>query len=275
MLSLVNHLFQKCPMVYKLVRCMVCLHPTFIALKPEAACSKFRHVLNDLVEAKRLDCVDVDSVREEFHVFVTKVKDLPEFKNFDRKIDKVDVLFFEKCSKDYPKVWGVVKSVLLLSHGQAAAERVFSINKKIIKENQTRESLISLRIVKDHIAHVGGLAKVEVSNELLTYCSSARTRYMHFLEQKKEDEKQVSMEKKRKQCFEETRELKRQCRTIVSEVKTLEENAHGMFLRAEIKKDLSLVSAGNALRTKAQSKKEMLKKNESALAAKELTLSSL
>jgi hypothetical protein len=274
MVAVVAHLLEKCPIVYKLVRNMVCLDPSFIALQPNAACNKFKHVVNSLVEAKRLECDAVDSVRETFNNFVKKVKDLPEFTNFDRKTTKVDQFLFEKC-QDYPELWRVIKGLLLLSHGQAAIERGFSVNKRVIRENQTQECLISLRIVKDHLAHVGGLSKLNVGDELLTYCSSARTRYVQFLEQQKEDQKNVARENKRKQCFEQTRELKRQCRDIECEVQALEKSAGEMLLNAEKKKDFSLLSGGNALRTKAEKEKELLKKTKSQLAAKEQALASL
>jgi hypothetical protein len=163
----------------------------------------------------------------------------------------------------------------LLSHGQAAVERGFSINKRVSRENQTQDSLISLRIVKDHLVHVGGLSKLDVGDELLTCCSSATTRYMQFLEQQKEDQKHVARENKRKQCFEQTRELKRQCRDIECEVQALEKNAGEMLLKAEKKKDFSLLSGGNALRAKAEKKKKMLEKTKSHLAEKEQALASL
>ena len=52
-------------------------------------------------------------------------------------------------------------------------ERGFSLNKAVSRENQLPESLVSLRLVKDHLNTVG-FTNVEVSKELLTSCSSAR-----------------------------------------------------------------------------------------------------
>ena len=47
--------------------------------------------------------------------------------------------------------WPVVQKLLVLSHEQATVERGFSINKEVVVENQTLQSLVARRIVKDHI----------------------------------------------------------------------------------------------------------------------------
>ena len=80
-------------------------------------------------------------------------------------------------SANYGKLWEVLKKLLLLSHGQAAVERGFSINKEISDTNMQTKTLISRRIVKDHIKKVGGLKNVVISKELRQYSQSSRSRY--------------------------------------------------------------------------------------------------
>ena len=73
----------------------------------------------------------------------------------------------------------ITRKLLLLSHGQASVERGFSISKEISVENMAEQTLITQRVIKDHLNNVGGVTKVSLSKELLASASSARQRYKH------------------------------------------------------------------------------------------------
>jgi len=47
----------------------------------------------------------------------------------------------------YAKLWEVFQTMFTLSHGQAAFEKGFSINNKLMVENMKEESLIASRFV--------------------------------------------------------------------------------------------------------------------------------
>ena len=61
-----------------------------------------------------------------------------------------------------------MKIILTLSHGQASVERGFSINKSLLVHNLTETSLISERIVLDH------LRSKNVSSEIFEVCEKIR-----------------------------------------------------------------------------------------------------
>jgi len=65
-------------------------------------------------------------------------KERDRFVNFDQVKSRVDILMHETMAgKDmYSKLWNVVRMLLVISHGQAAVERGFSIN-KIADRNTT------------------------------------------------------------------------------------------------------------------------------------------
>ena len=44
----------------------------------------------------------------------------------------------------------VIKIILTLSHGQAAIERSFSINKSVLDVNMKEESIVACKTIKDH-----------------------------------------------------------------------------------------------------------------------------
>jgi len=67
--------------------------------------------------------------------------------NFDPVKSRVDILMHETMSgKDmYSKLWNVVR--MLLSHGQAAVERGFSINKQAEAVHLLDETFVANRII--------------------------------------------------------------------------------------------------------------------------------
>ncbi|KAG8177628.1 hypothetical protein JTE90_019655 [Oedothorax gibbosus] len=85
--------------------------------------------------------------------------------------------------------------MLIISHGNAAVERGFSINKEVLIENMREESLIGYRPVYDSINAYGGVEKVPLTN-LLFDARQSYSRYNMELkartqEQNKESEKKT------------------------------------------------------------------------------------
>ena len=64
--------------------------------------------------------------------------------------------------------------VLCLSHGQAQVEGGFSINKDLAGLNFSEDSIVSRRVVEDHLRSVGGLENVVIDGKLLVAAGSAR-----------------------------------------------------------------------------------------------------
>jgi hypothetical protein len=75
---------------------------------------------------------------------------------------------------------------MLLSHGQAAVGRGFSVNKEIMTHNMKERTVVALRAVVDHVAHVGGLDKMTITKKMLLAAGSAKTAYNTYLAEKKE-----------------------------------------------------------------------------------------
>ena len=51
----------------------------------------------------------------------------------------------------YPDLTSVVKLVLTLSHGQASVEMGFSVNKAIITDNISTDSIVGKRLLRDYM----------------------------------------------------------------------------------------------------------------------------
>ena len=55
--------------------------------------------------------------------------------------DRHDTFLRSRMAANYPKAWSVCELELLLSHGQASVERGFSVNKEVVVENQSEQTL--------------------------------------------------------------------------------------------------------------------------------------
>lgn len=109
---------------------------------------------------------------------------------------------------EWADLWELTKNLLLLSHGQASVERGFSINKEISVENMTVQTLISQRVIKDHLLNVRGVTKVSLTKELLVSANHARQRYQAHLDEEKRKKEEQKRGEKRKDTLEELDNLK-------------------------------------------------------------------
>ena len=92
-------------------------------------------------------------------------KRMRPFVNFDPVKSRVDILMHETMAgKDmYSKLWNVVRMLLVLSHGQAAVERGFSINKQTEEVHLQAETFVAKIIICDHMRYVGDIGQVDVA----------------------------------------------------------------------------------------------------------------
>ena len=129
---------------------------------------------------------------------------VPKYKNkfleFNKYGHLLDTFFsqflLEKC---YESLWKVFVLIFCLFHGQAAIERGFKTNNDCPVINQSKESLIALRIVKDHLnAKNVTAANIPITRNMISNVKATRARYFEEIEQKKEEENQCKINLKRK-----------------------------------------------------------------------------
>ena len=127
-------LLQKCPLKYKIIRCLRCLDPRIMAV--ESSVKLFGRLLNCLIDAKRVKEMDADGLKREYQQFVTETihgspRTLLQFKNYDKvNGERLDSLLAGvlKDNSRLEQLWELLKSLLVLSHGQAGG---FSINSEV------------------------------------------------------------------------------------------------------------------------------------------------
>lgn len=86
---------------------------------------------------------------------------------------------------------------MVLFHGQAAVEGGFSINKDMLVENLTENSLVAQRVVYNAIQYYGGVLNVPLTGSLIESVKCSSRRRVLALEQKKSDDNKEAMKRKR------------------------------------------------------------------------------
>ena len=81
-----------------------------------------------------------------------KSKHKEQFDTFNRE-QNLDVFYSKIFAGDEKQVplWKVVKMVRILSHGNAAVESGFSVNKELLVKNMEEDTIVAQRIVFDAI----------------------------------------------------------------------------------------------------------------------------
>jgi len=86
----------------------------------------------------------------------------------------------------------------LLSHGQAAVESGFSVNKEVESYNLQADTFSARRVICDHVNAVGGIFDVDVANkQLQVSAAGARQKYpAHLEDQRKQKTEQAGWKRK-------------------------------------------------------------------------------
>ena len=111
-------------------------------------------------------------------------------------------------------------------------EQGFSINKEILCENLSNESLIGQRQVYDAITYYGGIEKIKIDKKLIHASRNARENYVEALRKKKEKHNETEMRRAQKrENTEKVKELEKKKQNIIQNARN-----EAAELDAEIKK---------------------------------------
>lgn len=105
--------------------------------------------------------------------------------------------------------------------------------------------------------------------ELLSYASSAYSKYRCHLEKLKEDKEKQVASQKRKAEDDEIAKMKIKRSRLLADASALEKSANEKAEEAEKKGKLPLIAESNALRKRSQEKRAAIEELDKALALKE------
>ena len=147
------HLVEKSPIKYAFARSATSLIPSHIVEVPDSNEKKFHYLLEILYTSQQLSDKVAEQTKQEYSQFLQEVA-IPQkdvFLGFDVAIrdHRLDTFFFKflEGRPSFSNFANVLKIILTMSHGKASVERGFSINKSLLVEKLSKESLISQRII--------------------------------------------------------------------------------------------------------------------------------
>ena len=114
-----------------------------------------------------------------------------KFSNYDKQKHRLDTFFFSlPAIKRYVNLTFTIKMILTLSHGQAAVERSFRINKSVVDVNMKEESIVARKTIKDHMSsNYIRPVMIEISNKMINFYRSPRQKYEIHKEREAEKKK--------------------------------------------------------------------------------------
>ena len=269
--EIILKLKERSPLNSAIVRNASSLSPKEMAESKEAALLKFQKLSEKLSRLKWITGDESDAAKNQFEDFLAKecAQNREKFLKFDRSVHSLDTFLGEfLCEPSkYQALWKVCKVVLVLSHGQAATERGFSVNSEVLDVNLKELSLVSQRMVYDHVKSSNiNLHEYKLPSELIKMCKYANQKYSDYLEQAKLDKSRNEEDDRKKSLHKQIIEVKRQRSDLVNCIEVLKNDAHTLALEAEEKRDFTILAKSNALMKSAQEKEKIVLELDTALA---------
>ena len=147
--------------------------------------------------------------------------DADKFKSFNSGKERLDDFFFQLVSFTISaELKSILKSVLVLSHGQASIERGFNVNKTILTVNMNEKSVVARKIIIDQMRKNNlDPASITITKKLIMSVKAARQRYQDAIEEEKKNEKEKEQNDQLKILNTEIRDVekKKECLSQVCE----------------------------------------------------------
>ena len=191
---MVKQLFDKSPVEYNIRNSLIIDPQVLVNENASVLQNKLKRLLTHLMKLKILTSVQCDKITEQFTDFTDS-----ELKLYAKKFccsDSSTKNLDEFCCSNidlqsFKELSFLVKIILTLSHGQASAERSFSVNITVINVNMSEDSIVAKKIIKDHMISIRLTPKsVQITNKLLCSVSTARQKYGDQLAENKKTKNQ-------------------------------------------------------------------------------------
>lgn len=232
---------------------------------PDLCKVKFRRLLSELLKTKQVKENECDDMVQEYSSFLDSIPAIgrDKFEEFNKNKQSVDEFFRDVMSStQFVKLYELVKVLLLLSHGQAAVERGFSVNKEVEVENLKHQSLIAQRIICDYDSSVGGIHNVPITEPMLKEARSARLKYETYLEDERKKKKSQESLDTRKRQLNEIEEYRSKKQKLESSISELSRSSEKLYEKAESTGKTDFVSQANAMRRVMKEKQQQVDKLE-------------
>ena len=267
---LLQKLQEKSPLKYAVVRNASSLSPKNMIQMKTKSISRFEKLVERLSKLNWITTDESDDAKLQYEKFINTecTKHMDKFESFDRNTTRLDAFFgsFMHNNKEYTALWKVCSYIFVLSHGQSSTERGFSINKQLLVENLQEKSLVSQRIVYDHInSNNVAIHQYQLPNDLVKSCKLAHSRYIADLKESKLNKAKEDSAGKRKLLNEEIVAVKKKKEDIEKCITILRRDADKLSSEAEEKRDFNLLTEANSFRKTASEKEKDIENLDKAL----------
>ena len=265
LLKIVEKMVERCPLNYSVVRNATCLVPVEMINSSEECVLRANRLIQKLFDLNILSATVSDKGKQEYQEFLSSVckEKKDEFLSFDKSKDRLDRFLVSLLhgNSRFINLFKACKIILTLSHGQSDVERGFSINKEMMVENMKQSSVVSQRMICDHMT----AAKIElhefkITKELLVSCRTAAAKYRSALKEQKENEIISHKANKRKMIQDEILQIKRKKEDMQKCIASLDKDIVKLSFEAEKTEDFDLLVKANSFR---RTKEDKLKSVES------------
>ena len=207
--SICSKIQERSPLKYSLIKYVSCFNPQIIWTQPEECQRRLKGVCNVFLDANRIATTAADKAKQSWNDLVSTEDFKVNSKNYCKlsRSDpdkRLDLFYREHLSEkeEYNDLYNLVKMVMVLSHGNAEAERGFSVNRQILQDNMMERSMVAQRIVHQALAKTGGkVTDVTIDKQMMSdvrLASRRRIEYLDAKRQQKSEEEHEADRKKRK-----------------------------------------------------------------------------
>ena len=262
LVAIIKHMLEKSPLKSAFMRFTKALNPYHLAekSKEDSNVQLFSKMVLKLVETERLTFKEGDDAKNEYSKFLDEVvpRHKEKFLAFNKFEDRLDAFFIEILPvKDYKSLMKIVVLVCTIFHGQSSIERGFNANKELSSLNQNESSLMSLRMVHNHMeSNDLQPHTVPITVGLRKSVQKARQRVAEQRKKEAEETRKSEKEKKRKIISDEITEVQAKKKFLQNSIDGLHRDADVAALDAAKKKDFELLERSNDLRSLIKTKEQ-------------------
>ena len=194
--AILEKIFERSPLKYKLTRPITSLSPIEISSKNQDILEqRFTKLLEILTDHEWITTAEAEKAQKQYLDLLCNKDFKAKAAKFDIHTDRVDDFWAEILdSASTVHLENVVWLILILSHGNARVESGFSINEDILAPNMLPESVVGQRIVYEAVSKAGDATKVEISAGMI---KSVRNSHKRFDQDQKEKQAKQSENQKK------------------------------------------------------------------------------
>ena len=218
--SICGKIQDRSPLKYSMTKSSSSLNPQLVWTQPEESRKRFGGVCEVLLDAKRISTQSADRAKQSWSEllsstdFKARAKEYCKLSNSD-SAKRLDMFYRDLLAEnvEHQDLHNICRMIFVLSHGNSEAERGFSVNKQIIKDNMRERSMVAQRVVHQAITKAGKVTRINIDTQMIGDVRMAWRRRDDYLEARKqektEEEKKAEAKKRRQSALKDLEAKKR------------------------------------------------------------------